>query len=291
MERHAFRAMGTEVEALLDVPPGPDALLALASVESEFERLEALLSRFRPDSDLSRLNAQGSIEADDDLLAVVRLALAGRECTAGRFDPSLHDALVAAGYDRSFETLERSGPVDPLAAPVPGGGRVWIRGRRVELEPGARLDLGGIGKGYAVDRAVDLLGPLGAALVNAGGDLAVSGILAGGLWPVAVELPSGSVTLGLAQGALATSGKDRRRWRVGDDERHHLIDPRTGRPADSDLLTVTVAGRSAVEAEVWAKALFIAGADAAAAEAEARGLPALLVSADGRTRAVGGLDA
>jgi FAD:protein FMN transferase len=289
MERHAFRAMGTEVEAFLDAAPGPDALLALASVEAAFERLEALLSRFRPESELSRLNAEGSIEPGDDLLAVVRLALAAREYTAGRFDPTLHDALVAAGYDRSFEALEHSGPVDPPSGPVRGGGRLWVRGRRLELEPGVRLDLGGIGKGYAVDRAVELLAPLGPALVNAGGDLAVSGIPAGGLWPVAVELPAGSITLGLAQGALATSGKDRRRWRVGGEDRHHLIDPRTGRPAESDLPTVTVAGRNAVEAEVWAKALFLAGTDAAAAEAEARGLPALLVSADGCTRNAGGL--
>lgn len=289
MERHAFRAMGTEVEAFLDAAPGPDALLALASVEAAFERLEALLSRFRPESELSRLNAEGSIEPGDDLLAVVRLALAAREYTAGRFDPTLHDALVAAGYDRSFEALDNSGPVDPPSGPVRGGGRIWVRGRRLELEPGVRLDLGGIGKGYAVDRAVELLAPLGPALVNAGGDLAVSGIPAGGLWPVAVEVPAGSITLGLAQGALATSGKDRRRWRVGGEDRHHLIDPRTGRPAESDLLTVTVAGRNAVEAEVWAKALFLAGTDAAAAEAEARGLPALFVSADGRTRTAGGL--
>ena len=289
MERHAFRAMGTEVEVFLDAPPSPDALLALASVEAAFERLEALLSRFRPESELSRLNAEGSIEPGDDLLSVVRLALAAREYTAGRFDPTLHDALVAAGYDRSFEALEHSGPVDPPSGPVRGGGRIWVRGRRLELEPGVRLDLGGIGKGYAVDRAVELLAPLGPALVNAGGDLAVSGIPAGGLWPVAVELPAGSITLGLAQGALATSGKDRRRWRVGGEDRHHLIDPRTGRPAESDLLTVTVAGRNAVEAEVWAKALFLAGTDAAASEAEARGLPALFVSADGRTRTAGGL--
>lgn len=290
MERHAFRAMGTQVEAFLDVPPGPEALLALASVEAEFERLEALLSRFRPDSELSRLNAEGRVEAGEDLLAVVRLALAARERTGGRFDPSLHDALVAAGYDRSFDALEHSGPVVPPSGPLRGGGRAWVRGRRLELEPGARLDLGGIGKGYAVDRTVERLAALGPCLVNAGGDLAVSGVPAGGLWPVAAELPSGSVTLGLAQGALATSGSDRRRWRVGDQERHHLIDPRTGRPSESDLLTVTVAAQKAVEAEVWAKALFLAGTDAAAAEAEARGIPALLVSADGRTSAVGGLE-
>jgi FAD:protein FMN transferase len=289
MERHAFRAMGTEVETFLDVQPGADAVLALASVEAEFERLEALLSRFRPDSELSRLNAKGSIEAGIDLLAVVELALDARERTGGRFDPSLHDALVAAGYDRSFEQLEHTDATSAPLAPAQGGGRILLRGRRLELERAARLDLGGIGKGYAVDRAVEWLAPLGPCLVNAGGDLAVSGVPGTGAWPVAVDLPSGPLTLGLASGALATSGSDRRRWRVGGEERHHLIDPRTGCSSESDLLRVTVAAASAVEAEVWAKALFLAGEEAAAAEAEARGLTALLVTADGRVRTTGGL--
>ena len=110
------------------------------------------------------------------------------------------------------------------------------------------------------------------------------------MWPVGVDTPSGPLTLGVKQGALATSGRDRRRWRTDDgEERHHLIDPATGRPAGSDLFTVTVAAPTAVEAEVAAKALFLAGETAAAAEADAQGIPALLVTEDGRLRFAGGL--
>jgi len=286
MERHAFHALGTECELLLDVEPSPDAVLALALAEGEIRRLERLLSRFRSDSELSRLNDAGELEAGDDLLAVVRLALEARERTGGRFDPTVHDALVAAGYDRSFEELAVEGAGSPAA---PAGGAVRVRGRRIGLDPGVRLDLGGIGKGYAVDRAVAGLATVGPCLVNAGGDLAVAGVPAGGAWPVGLDTPAGELTLGVAQGALATSGRDRRRWRADGEDRHHLIDPATGRPADSDLVTVTVAAPTAVEAEVAAKALFLAGEQAAAAEADALGLPALLVTADGRVRLAGGL--
>jgi thiamine biosynthesis lipoprotein len=286
MERHAFHAMGTGIEAFLDVPPGLEAVLGLASAEREFRRLEELLTRFDEASELSRLNAAGAMEAGDDLLAVVELALDARERTDGRFDPTVHDALVAAGYDRTFELLV-GGPA--AAAPPRTTGGVRIRGRRIELDPGVRLDLGGIGKGYAVDRAVSLLAPLGPCLVNAGGDLAVAGVPEAGVWPVAVETPSGPLTLGLRQGALATSGSDRRRWRAGDAVHHHLIDPATGRPSDSDLLRVTVTAAAAVEAEVLAKALFLAGEDAAILEADRLGVPALLVTADGRVRRAGGL--
>lgn len=286
MERHAFRAMGTGIEAFLDVPPGPDAVLGLASVEREFRRLEGLLTRFDDASELSRLNAAGAIEAGEDLLAVVGLALAARERTDGRFDPTVHDALVAAGYDRTFELLV-GGPAAALPPRTTGG--VRISGRRIELDPGVRLDLGGIGKGYAVDRALALLAPLGSCLVNAGGDLAVAGVPEEGVWPVAVETPSGPLTLGLQEGALATSGSDRRRWRAGDAVHHHLIDPGTGRPSDSDLLRVTVTAPTAVEAEVLAKALFLARESAAVAEADRLGVPALLVTADGRVRQAGGL--
>ena len=285
MERHAFHAMGTQVEALLDTPPSLDAVLALASVEREFRRLEGLLTRFDSASELSRLNAAGAIEAGDDLLAVVELSLAARERTGGRFDPAIHDALVAAGYDRTFE-LVTGGASEP---PPRTSGGVRTNGRRIELDADVRLDLGGIGKGYAVDRAVALLAPYGPCLVNAGGDLAVASVPEAGVWPVGVETPSGPVTLGLAHGGLATSGSDRRRWRAGDAVHHHLIDPSTGRPSDSDLLRVTVIAASAVEAEVLAKALFLAGEQAAVAEADELGVPALFVTADGRTRKAGGL--
>lgn len=285
MQRLAFSAMGTRVEALLDAPGSAAARAALAAVRREFDRLERIFSRFRGDSELSLLNIAGSIEAGDDLLEVVRLALAARAETGGRFDPTLHDAVVAAGYDRSFDELDESAPLPTATATA--GGEVVLDSRRIELGPGVRLDLGGIVKGYAADRCAGRLAGLGPCLVNAGGDLAVGGTRAGG-WPVAVRLPRGRLTLALVAGGLATSGRDRRRWRVRGHERHHLIDPATCRPADGAPLSVTVIGPSATAAEVTAKALFLAGPDAEA-EAERLDTPAVIVGGDGAVRMAGGL--
>ena len=163
-----------------------------------------------------------------------------------------------------------------------------VDGRRVELEPGVRLDLGGIGKGFAAERAAEILATAGPCLVSAGGDVATRG----GSWPVGVETGGDPLTLELAGGnALATSGRDRRRWRRGGRELHHLIDPGTGEPSRSDLLRVTLVAGDAVAAEVEAKSLFLAGAERAAAEADERGLPAVLVTGDGRTVLAGGLAA
>ncbi len=241
IQRRDFRAMGTEIELLVDAG---DALRELDAAEAEFHRLEAILSRFREDSELSRLNREGTLRAGPDLLRVVELALDGRARTGGRFDPTVHDALVAAGYDRTFEEIAGG---DPLPA-RPAGGEVHVDGARISLAPGVRLDFGGIGKGYAAERAAELLALAGPCLVNAGGDIAVRG----GAWPVGVE----DVTLELSSGGMATSGRDRRRWGRGQ---HHLIDPRTGAPAKTDLLRVTVVAADAVEAEVLAKSVFLGG--------------------------------
>ena len=287
MQRLAFPAMGTGIEVLLDGPPSRAARAALAAVRAEFERLERTFSRFRADSELTRLNESGSIEASDDMREVVELALAARERTAGRFDPTLLDALVAAGYDRSFDELDERVAPDPDAR-CAAGGRVRVHGSRIELGAGVRLDLGGIVKGFAADRCARRLSELGPCLVNAGGDLAVGGDRGGEPWPVAVRLPRGQLTLGVAAGGLATSGRDRRRWRRRGEEHHHLIDPATRRPAAGAPLAVTVAAPSATEAEVLAKAVFLAGAGAAR-QAERFGTPAAIVAADGEVRLVGGL--
>jgi thiamine biosynthesis lipoprotein len=279
MERRAFRAMGTDMELLVDAGGADDALDA---AEAELHRLEAILSRFRPESELSRLNASGTAVAGPELLELTNLSLAARELTGGRFDPTVHDAVVGAGYDRTFDSLPAEGP-EPR--PAAGGGRVTVSGDRIELEPGVRLDFGGIAKGWAADRAADLLGTAGPCLVNAGGDIAVRG----GAWPVGVETAGEPFTLELTGGGLATSGRDRRTWRRGGREVHHIVDPATGAPAESDLLRTTVVAANAVAAEVWAKALFLEGKAAAAAEADRRGLPAVLVSADGETQLAGGL--
>jgi thiamine biosynthesis lipoprotein len=287
MLRYRFRAMGTDVGVLLEAPAALETMTGLLTVEREFRRLEAMLTRFDPGSELSRLNTAGAMDVSDELAEIVGLALNARERTGGRFDPTVHAAIVAAGYDRSFEALDQS--TAAAGAPPPAGGEVHVCGSRIELERGTALDLGGIGKGYTVDRTVAILGPLGPCLVNAGGDLAVAGAPAQGVWTVAVDSASGSLSIGVSHGALATSGRDRRKWIAGGAEQHHLIDPATGAPADSDLLRVTVAADTAVEAEILAKALFLAGERAAVAEANELGASALLVTGDGRDRRTGGL--
>jgi len=280
--RHRFRAMGTEIELLVDAAEAAGAFVA---AEAEFHRLEALLSRFRPDSELSRLNREGTLEAGPDLLRIVELALAARESTGGRFDIRVHDALVAAGYDRSFELVA---PEDSTPALHPGlrQERVSVRDGVISLEDGVRLDLGGIGKGYACERAAEILGTAGPCLVNAGGDIATRA----GTWTVAVETAAEPLALELScDSALATSGRDLRRWKRADRVLHHLIDPATGLPSDSDLLRVTAVAQDAVAAEVAAKALFLAGLRDAREEADRLGIPAVLVSRDGSTVLAGGL--
>jgi thiamine biosynthesis lipoprotein len=121
--------------------------------------------------------------------------------------------------------------------------------------------------------------------VDAGGDIAVHGKA----WTVGAETGDGTLTLELSAGGVATSGRDRRRWMRGGEELHHLVDPATGQPAEGDLLRVTVVGRSAAEAEVRAKALFLAGASAAFHEANGAAIPAVLVTREGRTLLAGGL--
>ncbi len=287
--RRSFRAMGTEVELFLAAERGPAADTVLDAARAEFERVEALLSRFRPDSELSTLNRAGRVEASEDLLTVVELALEARERTGGRFDPTVHDALVAAGYDRTFEHVARDGAATGTGGSC--GGPVLVDRARgtIELEHDVHLDLGGIGKGYTVDRAAAILSPAGSALVDAGGDIAAIGRPDDLGWRVGIQTADDTITVALEDAAIATSGSDRRRWRRDGEERHHLIDPATGRPAETDLVRVTVVHGTAVEAEVLAKSLFLAGEARATAEAASLGLPCVLVTGDGSTVLAGGL--
>jgi FAD:protein FMN transferase len=265
MTTRRFEAMGTEMELFVDAS-GAETILDAA--EAEIHRLEAIMTRFRADSELSRLNSAGTIDASPDLLRVVELALDARTRTGGRFDPTVHVALVSAGYDRTFSELQDG----PPPVPCPAGGGVQIAGTEIRLEPGVRLDLGGIGKGFAAERSAEILATAGPCLVNAGGDIAVRG----GVWRIGIE----HLTVELTRGGVATSGRDRRVWRRSGCEQHHLIDPSTGLPARSHVLRVTVVAGDAVEAEVAAKSVFLGGSPT---------LPGVVVTDDGCTTIVGGL--
>ena len=291
IRRRRFRAMGTDVELLVESASDSASGDAIEAAEREIHRLEGLLSRFRSDSELSRLNRLGAIIAGPELAEVVDLALAGRESTGGRFDPTVHDALVAAGYDRSFELMDLDDAAGAPASPTGCGGSVRLdrSTRAISLDEGVRLDLGGIAKGYCAERVSDLLSAAGPCLVNIGGDLATRGVPEDGAWVVGIDTAEGTVSLNLERGAIATSGRDRRRWRRDGGEAHHVIDPGTARPAETDLVRVTVVAATAAWGEVLATGFLVAGADAAAREADALGVPSVLVLESGPTRWAGGL--
>ena len=213
------------------------------------------------------------LAAGDDLVEVTRLAVEARERDRRPLRPDRPRRTRRRRLRPQLRDVAADGAARPRAA---AAATSRIDGRRIALERGFRLDLGGIAKGYAVDRAAGVLAQSGPALVNAGGDLAGRGRL----WPVGVETGDGELTLGLEDHALATSGCDRRRWRRGGIEAHHLIDPATGAPAETRYLRVTVTAPTAVEAEIQAKAVFLG--------AEPEGL-AVLITADGRTVLAGGL--
>jgi len=286
--RREFRAMGTDVLLVLHAHHD-DAGPALDEAQAEIARIESLASRFDPGSELSRLNAAGSLEVSTDLLRLITLALAMRDATGGRFDPTVHEAMVSAGYDRPLDQLPLDGPAAGEAMPAGGEVQVDRRSGRVTLGAGACLDLGGIAKGWAADRVADMLGVHGPCLVSMGGDIAVRGLHEGEPWPIEVAHGDEPAVVGLRRGGLATSGTDRRRWRRAGHEMHHVIDPATGRPAHTDLVRVTAVADDAASAEAWATALLLVGRERAEEEARAAGITAVLVGADGTTTTTGEL--
>ncbi len=282
LRRTEWRAVGTTCAAAVTVGSADEAGVraALAAAQEEVAACERELSRFDPASDLSRLNAAGGrwTPVGRRLLETLGLALHAREDTGGRFDPTVLPALVAAGYDRSFELLEERPPA--AAGGWRAGAAIELdeRHARVRLEPGAAVDLGGIGKGYAAGRALDAMlaaSPgLAGALVDLGGDIAVSGKSPeGGPWLIAVADPLRAgdtlAVLALGAGGVATSGRDARRFGPAGSL-HHLIDPETGESALAGPLTVTVVASDSAEAEAHATTLAIAGPGEAAEHVAAR---------------------
>jgi len=299
--RHDFYAMGCQMSAWLELADEEIALRTLTQAEALFAAAEQRLTRFSPTSELSQLNAHPNewYAVSNVLWVVVNRALELAKQTAGRFDPTLLTALMAAGYDRSFDLLtseaKASFHLNGNGATPPAINGMVGRWQAVELDSarhaiclptGVQLDLGGIGKGYTAQQAVHFLSQWGPCLVDAGGDL-VAGDAPATLpgWPVAIAAPSGEnvdstrdlAQLWLKNGALATSGTDYRHWQQHGRAMHHLIDPATGQPAVSDLVTVSVLAGDATVAEAWAKALFMAGHAAAAQEMVQRGIAAALV--------------
>jgi FAD:protein FMN transferase len=298
-----FRAMGTDCHVALLGGDGADLELAVERVRE----LESLWSRFVADSEISRLNHAGGTEVrvSSPTRVLLQRALEARTRTKGWFDPFLAAALEAQGYDRDFSTLEPALPLaDGTTAPVarPAVGQPLFRraplsigvpdasgGATARLAAGAAFDPGGIGKGLAADLVATELVRAGVAgaLVNLGGDLRVAGRAPEGGWAVTIDHPVDGdlapvATIRVAGAGLCTSSALRRRWRAPDGSAaHHVLDPRTGRPADIAVASVTVTAPEAWVAETLTTAVMLAGPVFGAALLRKAGAEALVVGLDG----------
>jgi len=300
-ENATWRALGSTVRVVVE---GGDIGRARSSVADLLDVVDRTYSRFRPDSELSRVNARaGQRVPISPLLAwTLDAALRAARLSQGLVDPTVGHAMRLIGYDRDFSrmnyaVLRTDAPVMRLE-PVPGWQSVELdpHRRTVRIAPGVEVDLGSIGKAFAADLAASAaLGASGArgALVSLGGDIAVAGATPGGGWRVlAAENSSESPTAGgevitLQGGAIATSSTTVRRWTRAGVKLHHLIDPRTGMPARGPWRTATVVADTCVDANTAATAAMVMGGDAPAWLVE-RGLPARLVATNGTVHRLAG---
>ncbi len=264
-EHHRFRSMGCEIVAAGASSEGAARIAAL------FDRNDRVFSRFKPDSELNRVNrARGRIVRVSPLFAAaLRAALDAAAATDGLVDPTVGSAIEAAGYTLDFSELAPDSR--PPCPGVPGSWRsLRLAGSLLFLPRDVKLDLNGVVKALTVDEAVELIG--GDGFVSAGGDLAARGELD-------VALPGGDA-LRLVRGAVATSGRSVRSWLRGGRLQHHLIDPRTGLPADSPWEQVTVCAGTCLDADVAAKAAFLLG-EAGPDWLDARGRPGRFLTSAG----------
>ena len=288
-----FRAMNTDVAvAAPELSENDERELGLA-VAQLFCRTELRFSRFLSDSELTRLNAaNGPVTVSDELMELLLRARAHAIDTGGVFDPGVGTAMHASGYDRSFAPGVFDRDDAPTVAPYASIAMLDIdeERRRVSRPSHVQIDFGGFLKGLTVDRAAALA--TGAVIVDAGGDAVLRGAPPGDVcWTVEIEDPLDSArtvgTICVRDQAVATSAGNRRRWRRGSKHMHHLIDPRTGAPAQTDVLQATVLAPTAELADVMAKVAFVLGSEDATRELEQRELSAVLVLRDGVTRTIG----
>jgi thiamine biosynthesis lipoprotein len=264
---HLFRAMGCDMLVILELASESEADV-LKNVPIWFEEWEQSLSRFRLDSELTRLNRtfDQPVSVSNALWDVFQTAVWADDFSEGLVTPTVLDAMLEAGYDRPFDDLARDQfGMMPHAEHHPLSMIVTDPEiRTITLPKGVHLDFGGVAKGWAAHQTVERLREFGPCLMNAGGDIAVSGPLRdGSAWQIGVSDPfkagSDFDSLHVKQGGVASSGKDRRHWKRNGVFQHHIINPNTGLPVDTDVLRVTVVAPMAMEAEAAAKTAFILG--------------------------------
>ena len=280
-------------DAHLVVVGGADHLLDDA--HRRIDQLEQLWSRFIDSSEICELNRRAGEEVivTVETALLIERAIEAWRLTGGGFDPTVLGAVLRAGYDTSFDEM----PDDKAATDsslIVGCTDIGVDGRTIRLPAGTGFDPGGIGKGLAADIVIGelLAAGVAGACVNLGGDLRVSGSNPDGdAWTIAIEHPSideAIALIGLHAGAVATSTTLKRRWNVDGQARHHLIDPSTGQPSESDLELTTVIAAEAWIAEVMAKAVLLRGSTRAFDIVDDSQVQALTIDASGVIRTTPG---
>jgi FAD:protein FMN transferase len=273
---------------------------AFTIVAAEIDAIDQACSRFRTDSEITRVNTAAGREVAVTALFLEAVEVGRRAAvlTDGLVDPTVGSAMRVIGYDRDFSAVAPAGPAIRWDLhPVPGWQAVELdlgRGT-VKVPPGVELDLGATAKALCADRAAARAVAVTetGVLVSLGGDLSMAGIPPEGGWIVqltdnhADPIESGGPAVSILGGGLATSSTAVRRWTRGERAYHHLVDPRTGAPADEYWRTVTVAAASCVEANMASTAAAILG-PAALDWLDDRSLPARLVDVNGRVATAGG---
>jgi thiamine biosynthesis lipoprotein len=292
----SWRALGTLVQLVATDPAAlPEARRLL---EDDLAAVDATCSRFREDSEIRSLTA-GHNHISPLLAEAIGVALRAARLTDGDVDPTVGAAMSAAGYDRDFKHIEPNGPPLRLTVrQVPGWGEVRLDGRSLTLPQGVQLDLGATAKAWAADRSATRIAAQtnSGVLVSLGGDVAVAGPPPATGWRIRVqdvtgpagETPEGPYAqIAIRDGGLATSSTAARRWRRGGDVLHHILDPRTGLPAEPFWRTVSAIAGSCADANAASTAAIIRGRRAPAWLTRL-GLPARLVDATGAVFTVAG---
>ncbi|HEY4864896.1 MAG TPA: FAD:protein FMN transferase [Candidatus Dormibacteraeota bacterium] len=290
--QRAWRALGTGVVVLTTQAEGAGpAARAVARVLAE---VDATYSRFREDSELSRVNRQSGkpVRVGPLLYRAVTEALRASRLTGGAVDPTVGATLRLIGYDKDFSLIDQGGgPLGLAARPIPGWQLVQLSpaSQGISVPRGVELDLGSTGKALAADlAAAEAMAAAGSGgvLVSLGGDIAVAGEPPEGGWRVlaaedsAVPPTNQGQTVTIIAGGLATSSITVRRWRRGEQLYHHIVDPATGLPVASPWRTATVYAASCLDANIAATAAIVLGTGALP-WLEANGLDARLVAIDG----------
>ena len=292
------RVFGSGLHLIVD--PAPQLDDARRLIAEELDLIDNGCNRFDPGSDISRLNAAGGAwtEVGPTLIACLREAVLLSRATDGLVTPTVGAALLATGYDADIDVVRSRAAVVAPAAPAPPVESIEIDAgkRRIRLRPGTILDLGATAKALAADRgAAAAAAATGASvLLSLGGDIAVAGSAPEGGWRIALaddhaaDPATASEVVAIQSGGLATSTIALRRWRTADGaEAHHIIDPRTGSPAQTPLRTVSVAAASCAAANAASTAAIILGGGAIV-WLESRGLPSRLVTLTGGVLTVAG---